>query len=540
MKQFIKNTLRASAFIVALGMVSCDALDLAPIDYYGDGNFWKRKEHVVSYMDGLHKNLRDKIFRHQYELGEARGGTSKMGTAVDGTSLNYQSMVSQRLTSEDPGITGFGDYYGVIANVNIFLQKTKEADYMEESEKSYYLAQAYGLRAFYYFDLYRTYGTAPLRLDPNEVVNGNFNPEDLYMERASGSKLMTQIKADLAESMRLFGDNNSFDPESRGNKKSYWSKAATEYLAAEVYLWNAKVSVDDNAANEADLAIAKQHCQSLMDNYGLSLMDNYADIFDVEHKGNSEIIMAIRYMEGEASNSNGTYMYNYQTGAWKTIGYNDENGNAMGDTLQVRTSGMQRIEYLPEFFFAYEKGRDSRRDVNFLSAYSKTDNSFLGTVFKKIMGHLNANTNSYIWDADAVLYRLAGVYFMMAEIANMEGGDVAQYINPIRKRAYGANWNEATDAYVNGDFTQNELAILAEKDKEMLGEGQRWYDLNRMMLTKGGDHLVFCKEGSKDGQAPILNKSTEAYKVFWPIETEMLNKDPKLVQTPGYENAAVN
>ena len=161
---------------------------------------------------------------------------------------------------------------------------------MEESEKSYYLAQAYGLRAFYYFDLYRTYGTAPLRLDPNEVVNGNFNPEDLYMERASGSKLMTQIKADLAESMRLFGDNNSFDPESRGNKKSYWSKAATEYLAAEVYLWNAKVSVDDNAANEADLAIAKQHCQSLMDNYGLSLMDNYADIFDVEHKGNSEII----------------------------------------------------------------------------------------------------------------------------------------------------------------------------------------------------------------------------------------------------------
>jgi hypothetical protein len=61
-----------------------------------------------------------------------------------------------------------------------------------------------------------------------------------------------------------------------------------------------------------------------------------------------------------------------------------------------------------------------------------------------------------------------------------------------------------------------------------------------MMLTKGGDHLVFCKEGSKDGQAPILNKSTEAYKVFWPIETEMLNKDPKLVQTPGYENAAVN
>ena len=39
----------------------------------------------------------------------------------------------------------------------------------------------------------------------------------------------------------------------------------------------------------------------------------------------------------------------------------------------------------------------------------------------------------------------------------------------------------------------------------MLGEGQRWYDLKRMTLTKGGKHLVFCPEGSKDGQKGYLN-----------------------------------
>lgn len=44
---------------------------------------------------------------------------------------------------------------------------------------------------------------------------------------------------------------------------------------------------------------------------------------------------------------------------------------------------------------------------------------------------------------------------------------------------------------------------------------------------------MFCTEGSVDG-TPILNEATEAYKVLWPIETEMLNKDPKLEQTPGY------
>lgn len=528
-----KIMIRLGVLAVTVCLYSaCDSLDLAPIDSYGTGNYWKRPEHVQAYMDGLHKNLRDKIFQHQYTFGESRGGTSIVGTAVDGTSLAYGELVTQQLTPQSSGVSKFGELYGMIANVNIFLQNTKDATYMTEDEKSYYLGQAYGLRAYYYFDLYRIYGTAPLRLDPNPVVNGNFNPEELYAGRASGSTLMGQIKSDLTESLKYFGDNNSFDPYNRGNKKAYWSKAATEYLAAEVYLWNAKVSIDDNKANETDLQIAKTHLNNLMSNYNLTLQPSYSSVFDVTNKGNSEIIMAVRYAEGEASNSYTTYIYNFQTGNFKTVGYNDENGKLMGDTLKVGTTGQQRIEYKSQFFLAYDK-IDTRRDASFLSAYHKETNKLQGTIFKKIMGHFNQTTNQYVWDADAVLYRLAGVYLMMAEVENMQGGDVAKYINFVRERAYGKAWDKAKYGYENADFTTNELAILHEKDKEMLGEGQRWWDVLRMTLTKGGKPLVFCTEGSVDG-TPILNEATEAYKVLWPIETEMLNKDPKLEQTPGY------
>lgn len=136
---------------------------------------------------------------------------------------------------------------------------------------------------------------------------------------------------------------------------------------------------------------------------------------------------------------------------------------------------------------------------------------------------------------DEFIYRLPFVYLSLAEIENMQGGDVAKYINPIRKRAYGANWNEAAHGYTNGNFTQNELAILAEKDKEFINEGQRWYDVRRMTLTKGGKHLVFVKEGNIGSDRPLLDEATEAYKVLWPIETNMMNKDPKVKQTPGYE-----
>ena len=60
--KILKLAFRFSAFAFAVGMTGCDALDLAPIDTYGSGNFWTRKEHVIAYMDGIHKNFRDQMF----------------------------------------------------------------------------------------------------------------------------------------------------------------------------------------------------------------------------------------------------------------------------------------------------------------------------------------------------------------------------------------------------------------------------------------------------------------------------------------------
>lgn len=72
------------------------------------------------------------------------------------------------------------------------------------------------------------------------------------------------------------------------------------------------------------------------------------------------------------------------------------------------------------------------------------------------------------------------VYLMLAEVENMQRRDVAYYINKVRERAYGEAWDEDVCGYENADFTTNELAILHEKDKEFVQEGQRWWDLRRM------------------------------------------------------------
>ena len=179
--------------------------------------------------------------------------------------------------------------------------------------------------------------------------------------------------------------------------------------------------------------------------------------------------------------------------------------------------------------------------ANIIVAY-KDENGDLyvnGTHVVKNIGYINA-TGDRVYCGDYVYYRLPWVYLSLAEAYNFKGGNddkVEKYINLVRERAYGTNWDKAVYGYTAGDFTENEYAILFEKNKEFVQEGQRWWDLRRMQETKGGKHFVFCERAAletNDGLTyPVLSES-EAYKVLWPLDKSMLDKDPSLKQNKGY------
>lgn len=532
-----KITIFASLMVLFITThTSCnDSLDLAPIDYYGSGSYWKTEAHASGYIDGIHKHLRDAAFQHTITFGELRGGHYITGVSGDGSSVSGGAIASQNFDTNNTGVSKFGDLYGRITNLNLFIARVTDADYIGEEKKNYFLGIVYGLRAFYYFDLYRIYGGVPLRLGI-EVVDGELDPTKLYLPRATPLDVMTHIKSDLQKSLDHFGNVNHFNPYGMGNKV-YWNKAATEALIGEVYLWNSKVTTGNNTANLSDLATAKQHLLNVANNYGLSLQDNFADVFDTRNKANSEIILAVRFAEGEATNAFGQYVYNIGTGQTTNDAYLVD-GTLFVDPLRIAGSGsMQRYEYVEELFNSFDL-EDSRRDATFLAAYNKDEDDnlvFRGTHVRKNIGAIN-NSGIRVWTGDMVFYRLSWVYLTLAEIANMENDNakVEEYINLIRERAYGENWAPEFE-FEAGDFTTNELAILAEKDKEFVQEGQRWWDIRRMTLTKGGTPLVFTQQASFNG-APILNPSTEAHKVLWPLDRALLDNDDALEQTPGYGN----
>lgn len=508
--------------IVALSTASCKkTLELAPEDYYGEGNFWKTEGQVTNFMVGLHKQFRDNRFMF-LTLGEMRGGGFSNEDRQN-TSLNDLTIINQAIDENTSGVSSWAGFYNPILQLNLFIQKVEAITYLTDTKKSYLLGQAYAMRAYYYFHLLRTYGGVPIRLEP-EVSNGNTDPVKLRKARATEAEVLEVVKSDVNKSLTLFGSAVSAD-------KNQWNPDAARMLKGEVYLWSAKVY-----GTTADLAEAKSALQAVT---GYSLLPNFADVFNT--RNNNEIIFSMHYQDGEATMGTSYSYFLYSTYNFSNLHVKDSAtlGPTLGDPLNIASASdqiIQRYAYTFELFQSYDPA-DTRRDATFYDYYRTSagpGNSIIvnirNTALVKFLGHINS-ANIRVFDNDWPVYREADRLLMLAEIVNAEGGDPTQYIQAVRDRAFGGAGIDPTP-FVNGSKDANELAIFAERSKEFVYEGKRWYDLRRMKY--GNDPLVFISPSQPYG---VLDKATQAFKILWPIETAIWTNDPLVDQTPGYPTA---
>jgi hypothetical protein len=513
--------------LAALICNSCDSLDLSPEDFYGSGNFWNNSAQVEGYMIGLHNNLRGS-YNMFFQLGETRGGAHRTGVSSISTGLNNSSpQKTNEFTYSSTGISNWFGLYSNIMQVNHFIQNVEEGcDFLSASDRGFYLGQAYGLRALYYTYLYKTYGGVPLITTVN-ILEGQISAENLYTERSTASATLSFIKEDIRKSEDNFAANLTHDP-------AMWSKYATLMLKADVYLWSAKVSTADYNANASDIQTARESLSQVLGKF--SLLQNFSNTFS--QKGNDEIIFAIRFADKEATNYGHYFVYSQAPFVGQMYGRDGKLINT--DTLNLKATGLLRHEYKFGLFKSFDD-TDLRRDAIFMEYTGRNDQGEIldyGLSMKKYIGSINSENNR-IYDSDVIVWRYAEVLLMMAEIENKLGNNagVKQYMDEVRSRAYGSNFNESA-AFTPGSYGENELAILRERDKEFVGEGKRWFDVVRMQ-DDSGKSLVFAtaanyKHMDSDFDQPVLAES-KAYMILWPIDVTTLNNDPKLENNPGYQ-----
>lgn len=494
--------------IVFAGVVltACNALDLAPEDEYSINNYWKTEDQCARFVRGLHIRFRSRM-QNFMRMGEMRGGAfnDSYFTSLGQTATDIP-IVANSLSETSPGITNWGGLYSDILQINHAIESVSaKCAFLGADKQNYFLGQLYGLRAYYYFHLLRTYGGVPIE-ERAEALGDFSSIKALNKPRNTEAEVMEFIRRDIERSVTAFEADDFTKP----NGTIFWTKTATYLLRAEICLWSAKVKpVGSATVYSADPVEDLQTALSSLEAIETlaAPMDDFDHIFREEYKDNNEIIFAIRYLFGEAQNFYNEFIYP----AASFTGFEDEYGNSLDDPYKT-AGGVMKYEYRVSVYDQWNDADQRKRKTLFF--FQKPAADIRGTFLVKFIGTMHGDVRSY--NDDIPVYRYMDVILDLAEAHNAlnhpEG--VKKYIEIVRKRAYGKDFPEFT--YTTKEAAEE--AILYERKVEFLAEGKYWYDARRM--NGGAEALKLVYNNEK--------------KLLWPIDTGVLSTDPLVKQTDGY------
>lgn len=599
----------AVAAVACSGMLGSCSLDITNPDGPTATGFFDSEDKFTLNLIAIMQEWRNDFdVMTMRSAGELRSGIYTI-TGIDGSALNDITYVENALDVAHPQFNNFGGYYGVIGNLNGWLYYAEENSgvFNSEAAKHYMTGMVKGMRAYCYFQLYKMYGEVPLQTFPS-VQLGVFDREKLTQPREACSVILKFIKDEIAASISEFAAGASYTNQQL-QTKNFWTPAATQMLAGEVYLWSGKVSTGDHTADPADVATAKGYFENVVNNYGFAMQNTYDNVFAVAN--NSEVIFSTFYGYTIATGSwQYASLWNPTTGqakgqfwncfgedgttpistAYRTGTYVNEEGEQVYNYMYYHgPASVNRYQYRNAVWYQFNEN-DTRRSIlqdQYLATnaengldengdpiegqdaliqienFDKDAHHLAGVFVYKYKGQ--EINNSILGINHMIYYRLPLAYMYLAEIANYNGNntDVEFYINKIRERAYGANWDASVYGYTAGSFRENEVAILQEKTKEFLQEGQRWWDIRRLTGVKGGtpqDHLIFQPESCAGWgldlashpmwnevcsnlatledcpvltNKPVLDWTTQKQMVLWPINQSLISD--KVLQTEGYK-----
>lgn len=524
MKKILVTLFTAAASVTAF--TGCTSLDVDSVSTITDAGYWKSADQVKAFNTGLHSLMR-KYSYQMFMLGEPRadiyGDIPFGGEATQG----IERLPYNTINAEFTGISNFANLYTVINQINLMIYKTKDSDLLQEADRNYYLGEAYGMRAFLYFHLLRSWGDVIITTEP--TLGSELDVSNLAKAASPATEVMAQIKKDIEASENAFGSDYNYK-----YNKNYWSKSATMMLKGEVYLW----SGSQMGGGNGDFNTAKAALVDVQNNSGAALVNGFSNVFAYDNKKNQEIIFS--YHSGQDDDFLMWEGYNWRNNMIPQKEYMANYCNAEGtpfmETPGFNLNGLIRYQVNYNFYWKVYRESDSRRDATLTPVYEKQKDGsvkYVAPFANKFQGTTLSGGDERQWYDDYPVYRYADCLLLLAQVKAFLGEDITAEINAIRERAYGTEYFNAHKdeiAYPNdkGDFYNDNPymvgddkgameTVLKERLREFVFEGKRWYDLR----SAGADYVLKYTKAQKD-------------RLLWPINESVLTNNTALDQTPGY------
>lgn len=183
---------------------------------------------------------------------------------------------------------------------------------------------------------------------------------------------------------------------------------------------------------------------------------------------------------------------------------------------------------------------------------SRMESPLTGYLFYKFKNRSVLNTGSYPkkWGRPFILFRLADFYLYYAEVCNElnpQDKNIIEYIDKVRDRAGIPGYAELAKSgkkNIIGDYQKQMAAIKQERIVELLGEGQRYFDIRRWMDEEAASSdIIGLNMNGKSSEPigtntsfyrriPVVDKVWNKAMFLYPIPQSEINKSKLLVQNP--------
>ncbi len=501
MKNLIKNKISVIGLSLAFlfSIQACkDYLNIEPIDRLTGNNFYLSKKDVESNLAFIYARFFEKINETWVmgAIGEARSGeifvsegansyNSRKVIEVLGKNNILEAMYNPNYDwYKIREITKWDKYYEVIQSVNILISKLEEGiPGVTGSDQDRYMAEAKFIRSFTYFWMVRLYGDVP------------YYTEAYHTEPMPREKMVTVLNnciADLSPQKDLMPWSLN-DPGLRGARPA---KGAIIALLMHMNMWNASF---DPGNKQKYYTEAVNLGKQLIDSKQHKLVAPFTDQnWAIVTKGRSEeslfeFYKSINY--GDNVEALAPFWDHFLRWPYKFPRFT----NQLSHCYFIST-------YMNQIF--PESDADKRREMWFEDITSDNGQFVLRKFGTNVYASGNEDKNP---DNTFSIFRYADAILLYAEACAELGRDqeATTAVNMVRDRAQASRYN-------GGGGADLKNFIFLERERELIGEGIRYFDLIRTRRIMSAEWTM----------SPLTLDQYNRGGWTWPIDASALNNNP--------------